>query len=199
MIRINLIPYRTGRRQQQIMKHVTTFVVVLILAGLLALGLHTTASLQLADLKGQTIVLQQQNIELKKKIGKIKNLDSLRSNVERKLSIVDRLQEGRFHSLHTLHAIAEMIPPNIWLNSVADKGSNIHVSGLAESNKAVAVFMRQLDQADIFSNVRLGEITRVVVDGLPLRRFSLSFARVENKKIESKKLELSSFSRSKAS
>jgi len=182
MIRINLIPYRTARRQSQIAQHVSAFIAVIVLAALLGLGLHTMASLQLADLKEQTIVLQQQNTDLKKKIGKIKDLDSLRNNVERKLNIVDDLQEGRFHSLHTLNTIATMIPQNVWLDSVSDRGQNIKLSGLAESNKAVANFMRKLDKSPVFSNVRLGEITRVVMDGLPLRRFSLTLARDEVKK-----------------
>jgi len=185
MIRINLIPYRTARRQQQIVRHVSSFVAVLVLAGLLALAAHTMASLQLSDLQEETIVLQQQNIDLKKKIGKIKDLDSLRSNVERKLAIVDRLQEGRFHSLITLHTIATLIPQNVWLRGLSDKGHDIKLSGLAESNKAVAVFMRKLDQSAIFSNVRLGVINRVVVDGLPLRQFSLTLARQEAKKSHS--------------
>ncbi len=182
MIRINLIPYRTARRQNQIVQHVSSFVAVVVLAGLLALAAQTMASLQLSDLKEQTIVLQQQNNDLKKKIGKIKDLDSLRSNVERKLDIVDRLQEGRFHSLITLNTIATLIPQNVWLRSMADKGHDIEISGLAESNKAVAVFMRKLDQSVIFSNVRLSVINRVMVDGLPLRQFSLTLARQEAKK-----------------
>ena len=194
MIHINLIPYRTARRQSQIIQHVTAFITVIVLAALLALGVHTMASLELADLKEQTIVLQQQNIDLKKKIGKIKDLNSLRSNVERKLEIVDDLQEGRFHSLHTLHTIAAMIPQNVWLNSVSDRGRDIKLSGLAESNKAVANFMRKLDKSPVFSNIRLGEITRVVKDGLPLRRFSLTLARDEDKKIEASRV-----SRGKAS
>ncbi len=182
MIRINLIPYRAARRQHQTVQHVSAFAAVVVLACLLALGVHTMASLQLADVKEQTIVLQQQNIDLKKKIGKIKDLDSLRSNVERKLTIVDRLQEGRFHSLHTLHAIADLIPQNVWLDSIKDKGRDIELAGLAESNKAVASFMRKLDQSAIFSNIRLGEITRIKKNGLPLRRFSLKIARVEANK-----------------
>ncbi|MDQ6997353.1 MAG: PilN domain-containing protein [Mariprofundus sp.] len=184
MIRINLIPYRTARRESQIIQHISAFIAVIVLAALLDLGVHTMASLQLADLKEQTMVLQQQNIDLKTKIGKIKDLDSLRTNVERKLDIVDDLQEGRFHSLHTLNTIATMIPQNVWLKSASDQGLDIKLSGLAESNKAVANFMRKLDQSAIFSNVRLGEITRVVQDGLPLRRFSLTLARDEVKKAQ---------------
>jgi len=187
MIRINLIPYRVAHRQQQMVHHISAFVAVVILATLLGLGAHTMASLQLSEVKERTIVLQQQNIELKKKIGKIKDLDSLRSNVERKLSIVDRLQEGRFHSLNTLNAIASTIPKNVWLNKVLDKGKDIELSGLAESNKAVAVFMRKLDQSAVFSNVRLGEINRVELDGLPVRAFSLTLAREEAKTPKSTK------------
>jgi len=98
MIRINLIPYRTARRKQQIMQHLSIFFAVVIVAVLLILGAETSASLQLSELKDETIRLQQQNAELKKKIGKIKNLANLRSDVERKLDIVKRLKEGRLHS-----------------------------------------------------------------------------------------------------
>jgi len=181
MIRINLIPYRVARQHQQIIQHVTAFFAVVVLTILLALGVHTTASLQLANLKEQTIALQKQNEELRSKIGKIDNLANLRSDVERKLEIVDRLQEGRFRSLKTLHAIASVIPENVWLDGITDKGSTIALSGLGESNKAVASFMRKLDHSPLFTNVRLGEIIRVVQNGLPVRRFSLKLVRVDKK------------------
>jgi len=180
MIRINLIPYRVARQQQQTIQHVSIFFAVAVLAALLGLGAHTVASLQLADLKEGIISIQKKNDELKSKIGTIANLANLRTDVEHKLKIVDRLQEGRFRSLKTLHAIASVIPENVWLDKITDTGSNIELSGLGESNKAVANFMRKLDQSPAFSNVRLGVISRVMVDGLPVRRFSLKLAHVED-------------------
>jgi len=181
MIRINLIPYRVERQQQQTMQHVSAFFAVVVLAVLLALGAHTIASLQLADLKEETIAIQKQNDDLKSKIGTIANLANLRSDVERKLKIVDRLQEGRFRSLKTLHAIASVIPENVWLDKIKEVGENIELSGLGESNKAVASFMRKLDKSPFFTDVRLGEISRVMQGGLPVRRFSLKLARVDDK------------------
>ncbi len=181
MIRINLIPYRVARQQQQTIQHVSIFFTVLVLAVLLALGAHTFASLQLADLQEETITIQKQNDDLKSKIGTIANLASLRSDVERKLKIVDRLQEGRFRSLKTLHAIAVVIPENVWLDEISETGKDINLSGLGESNKAVASFMRKLDKSPLFNNVRLGEISRVLRDGLPVRRFSLKLTRVDDK------------------
>jgi len=179
MIRINLIPYRTARSQRRIIQHLSVFFAVVIFAFLLTLGTHTFVSLQLADLKEGTMSLQKQNRDLKQKIGKIENLDHLRANVERKLKIVDRLQEGRFFSLNTLHEIAAVIPGNVWLNQINEGGGSVMLTGLAESNKAVAVFMRKLDQSPMFSNVRLDVIRRVIVNSLPLRQFSLKLIREE--------------------
>jgi len=171
MIRINLIPFRAARREQQTMQH---------LSALLALAAHTAVSLQLSDLKERTIVLQQQNAELKKKIGKIDNLDNLRADVERKLHIVDRLQEGRFRSLQTLYVISTIIPQNVWLKSASDKNGHIELSGYGESNKAIANFMRALDHSPVFANVRLGVINRVILNTLPVRSFSLKLQRVNS-------------------
>ena len=183
MIRINLIPYRVARQQQQTMQHVSIFLGVVVLASLLALAAHTFASLQLADLKEETIAVQKQNEDLKSKIGTIANLANLRTDVERKLKIVDRLQEGRFRSLKTLHAISVVIPENVWLDKITDTGSSIELSGLGESNKAVASFMRKLDKSPLFTNVRLGEISRVMKSGLPVRRFSLKLTHVDEKPV----------------
>ncbi|GAV21259.1 type IV pilus assembly protein PilN [Mariprofundus micogutta] len=179
MIRINLLPYRVARRQQQIMHHVSIFFGVVIIAALLALSAHTASSLQLADLKEETLLLQKQNAELKHKIGKIHNLDALRTDVERKLKTVDRLQEGRFHSLKTLHEVAQVIPENVWVKTLKHSGTDITLSGLGESNKAVANFMRKLDRSPLFDNVQLTVISRVMVNGLPVRSFNLKIRRVE--------------------
>jgi len=145
----------------------------------LSLGAHTIASLQLADLKSEAAQLAAKNKELKEKIGKIEHLDALRTEVERKLKIVDRLQEGRFHSLITLNEIALLIPKNVWLTSIKDDTTKIGLEGLAESNKAVANFMRMLDQSALFSNIELQGISRVEMDGMAVRKFSLNLDRVD--------------------
>lgn len=178
MIRINLLPYRVARRRQQISQHVGNFFGVVILAAALSVGAHMIASMELADLNEEAARLIVENKELKKKVGKIEHLDALRADVERKLGIVDRLQEGRFHSLITLHEVAQLIPKNVWLTSIQDNAAEIVFEGLGESNKAVANFMRMLDQSPLFSNVRLKGISRVEVGNVPARKFTLNLSRV---------------------
>ncbi|MDQ6992777.1 MAG: PilN domain-containing protein [Mariprofundus sp.] len=179
MIRINLIPYRVAHRQQQIFQHVAIFIGVVIATALLTFAVHAFFSTGLTDLKNETVKIEQQNRTLKKKIGKIKNLDKLRANVVAKLKIVDRLQEGRFHSLKTLHKVSVLIPKNVWVAKIKEQKGDLLLSGFAENNKAVAVFMRRLDQSELFTNVRLDVISRVTINTLPLRRFKLKMTRVD--------------------
>ena len=179
MIRINLIPYRMARQQRRISQHVGIFLGVIVLAAALSVGAHISISLTLDDLKVETAQLVARNKALKEKVGKIEHLDALRTEVENKLKIVDQLQGGRFRSLITLNEIAQVIPKNVWLTSIIDNTAEIGLEGLAESNKAVANFMRMLDKSPIFSNVKLQGISRVEVDSTPVRKFSLKVGRVD--------------------
>jgi type IV pilus assembly protein PilN len=179
MIRINLLPYRAERRQKQILQHLGAAIGALVLAVLISVTMHWMATSKLSDLQDEYGRLQAQNQALMKEIGKIKDLDKLRADVERKLKLVDQLQRGRFRELNTFVELAKVIPENVWLTSVTDTGKEIKLTGLGESNNAVANFMRALDNSPIFSNVRLQVITRTQVGAIAVRQFDLVFDRVE--------------------
>jgi len=179
MIRINLIPYRGIRRQRQILQHIAAVLGVVGLAVVISLGLHIYGSSTLSGLQGNLASLRTQNKILNKKIGKIRDLDKLRRDVQRKLALVDELQHGRFRSLETLLALSHAIPENVWLLNVKDSGGNLQLNGLGESNKAVANFMRALDQEPVFSGVNLQVIQRQSIGAVPVRNFSLRMQRVK--------------------
>lgn len=133
---------------------------------------------QLEDLQVEFGQLQAQNQVLQKKIGKIRNLDRLRVDVERKLALVDKLQQGRFESLNTFAELSKVIPENVWLTSIVDNSGKLKVTGLGESNKAVANFMRSLDQSPLFGDISLQVIVRKVAGGVPVRNFTMTFSRL---------------------
>lgn len=178
MIRINLLPYRTQRRQTKILQHLVVALGVVFVAASLVFTADLIKTSELTTLEDTFSDLKTQNATLQKKIGKIKDLDKLRTDVERKLELVEELQKGRFFALVTLNKLATVIPENVWLQSIATKEGTITISGLGESNKAVANFMRALDQEAVFSNIALSKITRTNVGNIPVRSFSLTMNRV---------------------
>ena len=178
MIRINLLPYRTQRRQTKILQHLVVALAVIVVAVSLVLIADLIKTSELTELEDTFSELKAQNAALQKRIGKIKNLDNLRADVERKLKLVEELQQGRFHALVTLNKLSSAIPENVWLNSIADSGGKISLTGLGESNKAVANFMRALDQDAVFSNISLSTIARKKIKNIPVRSFKLTMNRV---------------------
>lgn len=185
MIRINLLPYRAQRRQGQILQHLTILLGMILITSMSMFIADVIKTSELTTLEDEFSSLKAQNNVLKKKIGKIRNLDKLRQEVERKLELIDKLQEGRFHSLVTLNGLAEVIPENVWLTSVSDSSGTLAISGLGESNKAVANFMRALDQSPLFANISLQTISRTQSGNVPVRMFSLTMSRIDVEKEKS--------------
>jgi len=178
MIRINLIPYRAEFRQQQIIEYIIVFVAAVLLALSIVVIVNSAYTASLEGLRDEKSLLVAQNQQLRKKIGELKNLDTLRSEVESKLAIVDELQAGRFRSLTTLSNIAELMPQNIWLEAFGDKNGTITLVGFGESSKSIANLMRAIESSDWFTGVALQVDKEVEVEGSKARSFSLVFKRL---------------------
>lgn len=179
MIRINLLPYRAQRRQTQILQHLAVALGSIVLVLLLLGAVHAWKATELSSLEDEYRQLKQQNDALKKKIGELANLDQLRADVQGKLNAVDKLQKGRFHTLNTLHELSKVIPANVWITSISDSNGQLSLSGLGESNKAVANFLRALDESPLFGAVQLQVISRQQIGSISVRLFSLSITRLE--------------------
>ncbi len=173
MMQINLLPHRAQHRRHQILQHVMALMGAVGLSLLLCAGASLYGGSTLAGVEEKLTSLRAQNKVLNNKLGQIRNLDKLRADVRRKLSLIDSLQHGRFRSLNTLIALSRAIPGNVWLLNFRDTGDGLHVEGMSDSNKAVAGFMRALDREVIFTNVRLRMIVRKEIGTVPVRNFSL--------------------------
>jgi len=179
MIRLNLLPYRALRWRLKLLKMVSVTVAVLLAVVALIVTVHLITSSHLDGLMAEKKALQQENLRLKRKIGKIRNIDKLRADVEAKLAVIDTLQAGRFRSLRLLLALSRALPENVWVDSIRDDGKRFSIQGQGESNNVVAEFMRQLEELPSFANVRLDVIQRSSVNGVTVRKFALSMEPVD--------------------
>lgn len=178
MIRINLLPHRAAFRQQQVVEYIIVFVSAILLTIGLSFFVDVVTTQELESLQAERGGLEASNKKLRKKIGELRNLDSLRQDVEGKLQIVDELQAGRFRSLETLVGIADFLPENVWLTELNDKNGEIQIKGYGESSQAVANFMRTLGRSELFNKVQLMVDKSATVEGASVRSFSLAFHRL---------------------
>ncbi|OIP98506.1 MAG: hypothetical protein AUK35_11150 [Zetaproteobacteria bacterium CG2_30_46_52] len=178
MIRINLLPHRESFRKQQIVEYIIVLAVAVALTVMAIVGVDSSSTEDLVTLESESQSLKAQNTRLSKKIGELKNLDSLRKEVEGKLAIVDELQAGRFRSFTTLVAISEGLPSNTWITEIMDNGKLISLSGFGESSKSIANFLRFLENSELFDNVKLVVDQVAISNGARVRKFQLTFARL---------------------
>jgi len=186
MIRINLIPYRDARRHRRILRYLCVAFGAIGAVLLLAFAANSYASMQLSDKQAELQDLRAKNKVLKKKIGELSKFKEVQKEVEKKLALVDELQKGRFRSLKTMLGLSKAIPANVWLTEVRELSGNILLKGKGQSNRAVAAFMRALENSDVFAHVDLKLIKREADGGVPLRSFSLKLKRVDEAQTKKK-------------
>jgi len=178
MIHINLLPYRDARRQRQILRYLAVAISAIGITLLLVLAAHSYESMQLADAQTRLQDVRDKNNALVAKIGELSKFKEVQTEVQKKLDLMNNLQQDRFRSLYTLLGLSSAIPRNVWLTKVKESSGKIRLSGLGKSNRAVSTFMRALEKEKGFSGVNLKLIKRQRVNGVALRSFSLTMQRV---------------------
>ena len=175
MIRINLLPYREREKKEgltrQIVIIVTTFVV--FLAVIISLQLYL--SMSISDLEKNVKLQEEELARLTKIIGDIEGYKLNKAILERKLAIINNLEENRLAPVMMLDELTMVVPVrDVWLDKITEKGSDITMEGMARSNIAVALFMKNLAGANFVKTVDLISTREKEVAGMKLQQFVIS-------------------------
>jgi type IV pilus assembly protein PilN len=145
MIRINLLPVRAKATKNQGQQILALFVVVLLGAGV---GNYFWYAESDAVLQKDTAALNATRArvaELDKTIGEVKNINARKTEVQKKLAVLDELRKGRSGPVRLLDALATSLPKKAWLGTFAEERGSVKLSGSAISHDDVAELMRNLN------------------------------------------------------
>jgi type IV pilus assembly protein PilN len=175
MIRINLLPYREREKKEdltrQIVIIVITFVVFLLVIGSLQLYL----SMSISNLEKNVKLQEEELARLTKIIGDIEGYKLSKAILERKLAIISNLEENRLAPVMMLDELTLVVPvKDVWLDKITEKGSEITMEGIARSNIAVALFMKNLAGANFVKTVDLISTREKEIAGMKLQQFVIS-------------------------
>ena len=173
MIRINLLPYREMRRTARL-RHFS------ILLGAVALLATAVVILGYVTLEARMFNQQKRNDYLKTEIAKLdKDIDAIKSLKEQtqallaRKQVVETLQTNRAQDVHLLDQLVRQLPEGVYLKSIDQSGSTIHLQGYAQSSARVSTLMRNLDASPWLKGASLVEIKASTVQGLRANEFSL--------------------------
>lgn len=175
MIRINLLPYREKQKQAGLKKQ------VLILSGsflafiLVLVVIHFYMSFSISGLE-KTIQEKEETLtRLNKIVGEVETFKKDKNSLEKKLSIIARLEENRLSEVRYLDDLNLAVPSrDVWLDRLTQKETELQLEGVARNNMVLSRFMRNLENMSFLQTVDLISSKQKEFSGMKLYSFVLS-------------------------
>jgi type IV pilus assembly protein PilN len=175
MIRINLLPYREREKKEDITRQIVIIVITLAVFLLVIGSLQLYLSISVSNLEKNIKLQEERLVDLTKTIGDIEQYKLNKSTLERKLAIINNLEENRLAPVMMLDELSMLIPvKDVWLDKISEKGSEITLEGMARNNIEVAHFMKNLSGANFVKTVDLLSTREREVSGMKLQQFVIS-------------------------
>jgi type IV pilus assembly protein PilN len=175
MIRINLLPFRTARKKENIRRQVSIF--LLSLAFLLIILFYYNWNLG-NKITGLSAKIKQTQSELNKyeQINKeIAEIKKKLSNLKKKMAVMETLEANRFEPTRLLDTMtAVIVAKRMWFTRLESKDNKVEITGIALDNKTVADFMVRLEKTGLFSDVDLNTLKQQKVEKSNLMSFQIS-------------------------
>jgi len=179
MSTINLLPWREVKRKEQQTQFIMAIVTVAVLA-LIVWGAGHYYHVQLIEVQNARIALVEQNIAaVDKKIEEIKELEKEKERLLSRMRAIEQLQGNRPLIVRFFDELINSLPEGVTVSNVAQKGANITINGLAQSNARVSSFMRKLENSKWLAKPNLKVIRESNAAGSkPVNSFTLTFSQV---------------------
>jgi type IV pilus assembly protein PilN len=177
MIKINLLHRSVEEKakkanvvRQLAIVFLSLFTFLVILASIHLYITHSIGNLETDIATGEARLLV-----LKKIIGEIDDIRAEKKVLEKKLAVINRLEEDRLYPVRMLDEVNALVPPrDIQLTKVSEQGSRVSIEGMGRDNIAVALFMKNLELSKYIQSVDLLSSKQVDISGVKVNQFSLS-------------------------
>ncbi|MBN2871466.1 MAG: PilN domain-containing protein [Halothiobacillaceae bacterium] len=156
MRRINLLPWREERRQ----KRQRDFVVHLVLAALIAVGIafgiHSIMQAKIEYQQERNAYLENVIKDLDRQIQAINDLKKRKAELTARMQVIETLQSSRPTIVHLMENFVTTLPDGVQLTSTTVTGDKkISIQGQADAQARVAAYLRRLNSADYIGNASL--------------------------------------------
>ncbi|MFZ3071909.1 MAG: PilN domain-containing protein [Thermodesulfobacteriota bacterium] len=145
MIRINLLPVRAAKKKESARFQLTVSGLIIVLVVIILAGVFVKFKSDVSSLKDNIAAGNKELAELQIKVGELAKLQDEKRIVQGKLDVVRQLEKARSGPVNLFDMIADAVPEKAWLNSIAENGALIAVTGNAMNDEVLADFMRRLE------------------------------------------------------
>lgn len=155
MARINLLDWRSERRERRKKEFYTMLGMVVALAVAIMIVVMFFLGAAVDNQQARNRYLHQQISDLDKQIRQIKELGKLKDNLLSRMQVIEHLQQSRAATVHFFDEIVNTLPDGVYLTSLRQSGKNVTLTGVAQSNGRVSAYIKNLATSPWFTDPRL--------------------------------------------
>jgi type IV pilus assembly protein PilN len=173
MAKINLLPWREQLRKQKQQEFAFMSAGAGIIAGLIVLLAHLHVDGMINNQAERNAFLENEIDILDQRIGRIKELEKLKADLLARMNVIQELQRSRPESVHLMDEMVRTLPDGVYLKKLTQKGKDLSMSGVAQSNARVSDYMRNIDSSEWLADPRLDQIKTTEENRRRLANFQL--------------------------
>ncbi|MGQ0587766.1 MAG: PilN domain-containing protein [Gammaproteobacteria bacterium] len=126
--------------------------------------------------------LEQQIVEMDKKIKEIEELEKVKANLLARMKVIEELQASRAAMVHFFDEVLSTLPEGVYIKVLKQSGSNVTIDGVAESNNRVSAYMKNIASSRWFADPKLVVINTKDVAKRRQSEFQLTFKNLTRQK-----------------
>lgn len=177
MIRINLLPVRTSKKQEAVRREAFLALAGAAVALFAGLALWGVTQLQLSGVEADNLALQNEIDKLSADAKRVDEMEKFEKDLQRKLDVITDLRAKKAGPVHMLDDMSTAAPDRLTLTRLNEQGDNLEIEGIAVSNTVISEYLRALDASPYFEAVFLKNIEALPADksiSVTLKKFMLT-------------------------
>lgn len=150
MSRVNLLPWRSVRRQRRQREFLSMLGAGAVGAALLVIAGEFLATTFVNRQEARNEFLRAEIAILDVKIREIRDIQAQKAKLQARIDVIQDLQTKRPMPVKLLDALAQSTPEGVFLTNFAQTENTLSLQGWAQSNARVSSYMHLLDDSDQF-------------------------------------------------
>lgn len=173
MARINLLPWREWERKRKQREFAGMAAAGALVAAIAVVIGHIQMENMIGSQEDRNRFLEAEIKTLDDRIVKIKDLESTKAKLLARMNVIQELQSNRPVSVHLMDELVRTLPEGVHLKKFTQKGVELTMEGVAQSNARVSAYMRNIDGSLWVGNPKLNVIETKSEDRRRIAEFTL--------------------------
>jgi len=163
MIKINLLPFRTARKKENVRRQSSILFFSIFLVFILLVFFNIKLSGQVKEIKSKVEIAKTETAKYEKINNEIKEIKAKLEILDTKMGVIKTLESNRYEPVKLMDAMTSLVvPKRMWFVNLDGRGNTVNISGVAVDNQTVADFMTRLERSKLFETVNLKTLQRNV-------------------------------------